>query len=658
MGTTDGTIKKNNKLNLFLLLLLAFLFIAVYTVLLQRNYSNSTLMESVEHDKWSSDMVHRAVLNLFTKDDFTGINGYEDMKTERYKTLQSKLNELRLLRSVRYLYTAKRAENGELVYLIDGLDYGASDFAYPGTAIEDEMIPYIDAALSGETIYSQEIVDTTWGHIFTACYPIYNRRHAGEIVGALCIEIDMESTYKSIKAINYSATKIASVAIVLAAVLIIFSYYSMQEQKAKEKKQQKILEKSVEAAEAANKAKSTFLFNMSHDLRTPMNAILGYSDLARNHLHEPEKLDAYMEKIHISGENLLSIINNVLELAQIENNETIIEEVVIKSGETFDSCMVMFENACEKKQQKLTAEKEIRYPYIYIDQAHMAEVFLNILSNAVKYTGDGGTIHCYLRQYPDQREGWCVTEVAVADNGIGMAEEFQKHIFDAFSRERTSTVSGVEGTGLGMGIVKKLVDLMGGTILVESKLGVGSRFTVRIPCRIANEADAKAKRAEYCLDKVSVKGKRILLAEDNDLNAEIAMELMEEQGLTVERAKDGVACVEMLEQAPDDYYNLILMDIQMPVMNGYKATQMIRKMDNPKKAAIPIVAMTANAFEEDRRKALEVGMNDHVAKPIDMNALMLVFEKQLGAKLIDRSKSSPPPQSPQKENVPGGQHSE
>ncbi len=637
MGTTDKKIKNSNKLNLFLLLLLAFLFIVVYTFLLQKNYSNSTLMESVEHDRWSSDMIHTAVSNLFTKEDFTNINDYEDMDTERYKTLQARLNDLRILRSVRYLYTAKRANDGTLVYLIDGLDYDAEDFAYPGTAIEDEMIPYIDSALAGKTTYSQEIVDTTWGHIFTACYPIYNKEKTDEIVGALCIEIDMESTYKSIEVINYSATKIASVAVVLAGALIIFTYYSMQEQKEKEKRQQKMLEESAKMAEMANKAKSTFLFNMFHDLRTPMNAILGYSDLARNHLHEPEKLETYMKNIHISGENLLSIINNVLELAQIENNETMIEESVVKAGESFDSCIVMFENSCKKKQQNLIGEKKIIYPYVYLDESHVSEIFLNILSNAVKYTGEGGTIHCYLRQFADEREGWCVTEFAVVDDGIGMSEEFQKHIFDAFSRERTSTISGVEGTGLGMGIVKKLVDLMGGTILVESKLGLGSRFTVRIPCRIADEADAQAKRADYCLDQVSVKDKRILLAEDNDLNAEIAMELLAEQGLSVERAVDGVACVEMLEKAPDDYYNLILMDIQMPIMNGYKATQMIRKMEDEKKATIPIVAMTANAFEEDRKKALEVGMNDHVAKPIDMNVLMKVFEKQLGAKLIDRN---------------------
>lgn len=639
MKEKDKKIKSSRRLSLLVLLLLAFLFIAVYTFLLQKNYSNSMLIEAVEHDKWSSDVIHQAVSNIFTKEDFVNINDYEDMDTDRYRMLQSRLNELRLLRSVRYLYTAKRAENGDLVYLIDGLDYGADDFAYPGTEIEDEMIPYIESALSGQIVYSQEIVDTTWGHIFTACYPVYDKSESGQIVGALCIEIDMESTYKSIKAINYSATKIASVAIVLAGTLIVFSYYSMQEQKQKEKEQQRILEESAKAAEAANKAKSTFLFNMSHDLRTPMNAILGYSDLARNHLNEPEKLDEYMKNIHISGENLLSIINNVLELAKIENNETIIEESVVKAGETFESCMVMFQNACEKKHQKLFAEKEISYPYIYLDASHMSEVFLNILSNAVKYTGEGGEIHCVLHQFPDKRNGWCVSEFSVADNGIGMSEEFQKHIFDAFSRERNSTVSRVEGTGLGMGIVKKLVDLMDGTIQVESKLGVGSRFTVRIPCRIAEESDAKAKHAEYSLDKVSVKGKRILLAEDNDLNAEIAIELLSEEGLTVDRAEDGVVCVQRMEKVPADYYSLILMDIQMPVMNGYKATQAIREMEDEKKAKIPIVAMTANAFEEDRRKALEVGMNDHVAKPIDMNALMKVFEKQLGAKLVDRNES-------------------
>lgn len=624
-------------MNVTALLLCTVLFISVYTYILQRNNSSYTLEAAVERNSECADAIHRMVNNLLTRDDFTDINDIEDMQSERYQELQLYLNELRTLNSTRYLYTAKRDADGRLVYLIDGLDLGAEDFAYPGTYIEEEVIPYLDAALSGETVYSQQIIDTTWGHIFTACYPVVANDGSGDIIGALCMEMDMETTYMSIEKINRSAIWIAAVAMVVMVLLLICMYLSMHKQKEKDREQQRILEEAATAAEAANRAKSTFLFNMSHDIRTPMNAILGYTDLARNHMDDTEKLQEYMDNIRVSGEKLLSIINNVLELSRIENNQTIIEESVIHSGDGMDSCLVMMRTAAEEKHQTLTVEKKILYPYVYMDHAHVSEIVMNIVSNAIKYTGEGGHITCKLEQRPSDREGFCITGISIEDNGIGISEEFQKHIFESFSRERSSTVSGVDGTGLGMGIVKKLVDLMHGTIEVRSKLGVGSTFIVEIPCRIATAEEAQAKKASLHLDRQSVAGRRILLAEDNDLNAEIATELIQAEGLEVERATDGVVCVDMMEKKPAGYYDLILMDIQMPVMDGYKATKTIRRMEDPMKANIPIVAMTANAFAEDRQRALTVGMNDHVAKPIDMNLLMQVFEKHMKAKIVSSS---------------------
>lgn len=406
-----------------------------------------------------------------------------------------------------------------------------------------------------------------------------------------------------------------------------YLYASVQKQKKKDDKQQKMLAQAVQDAETANMAKSTFLFNMSHDIRTPMNAIIGYAELAKSHLHNPQKLEEYMNHIHVCGQNMLSIIDNILELARIENNKVILEESIVPLEENFDSCLVMFHSALQDKKQELTVTKDIHYPYVYMDSAHVTEIVLNIVSNVIKYTGKGGKISCNLRQEPYIIDGWCVTELAVTDTGIGMSEEFQMHMFESFSRERTSTISGIEGSGLGMGIVKKLVDMMSGSIAVDSKLGEGTTFTVRIPCRIAEKEEAMPKRADKKIDKTSLNGKRILLAEDNELNAEIAIELLGEEGLEIEHAENGVVCVEMLEKAPDDYYDMILMDIQMPIMNGYEATQKIRKLEDPKKAKIPIIAMTANAFAEDRQKALEVGMNEHVAKPIDMNRLLPVLCK-------------------------------
>ena len=390
------------------------------------------------------------------------------------------------------------------------------------------------------------------------------------------------------------------------------------------------LQVAVENAESANHAKSTFLFNMSHDIRTPMNAIIGYADLASRHSDDPAKLKKYMENIQVCGQNLLMLLNNVLDLARIENDKTEMEYSVSDVEKDFRNCIAMFRNQADSKGQMLTVTAHLlQYPYIYVDIPHLTEVCTNLVSNAVKYTGAGGTIRCDVTQKPGEKESWCNTVITVADNGIGMSQEFQKHIFEPFERERTSTVSKVEGSGIGMGIVKKLVGLMGGTVAVESRIGVGSKFTVTIPCRIASEDETQAKRETNPSDQKCLCGTRILLTEDNDLNAEIATELLQEEGCTVDRAKDGVECVDMLEKAANGTYQLILMDIQMPVMNGYDAARKIRGLDDPQKANIPIIAMTANAFTEDRQVALDAGMNDHIAKPINMNVLVPTLRKYL-----------------------------
>ena len=389
------------------------------------------------------------------------------------------------------------------------------------------------------------------------------------------------------------------------------------------------LQIAVENAESANHAKSTFLFNMSHDIRTPMNAIIGYADLASRHSDDPAKLKNYMENIQVCGQNLLMLLNNVLDLARIENDKTEMEYSVSDVDKDFRNCIAMFRNQADSKGQTLTVTTHLLHPYVYVDIPHLTEVCTNLVSNAVKYTGACGTICCDITQKPGEKEGWCDTVITVADNGIGMSQEFQKHIFEPFERERTSTVSKVEGSGIGMGIVKKLVGLMGGTVEVESKIGVGSTFTVTIPCRIASEDETQAKRETNPSDQKCLCGTRILLTEDNDLNAEIATELLQEEGCTVDRAKDGVECVDMLEKAANGTYQLILMDIQMPVMNGYDAAKKIRRMEDPQKAGIPIIAMTANAFTEDRQVALDAGMNDHIAKPINMNVLVPTLRKYL-----------------------------
>lgn len=385
------------------------------------------------------------------------------------------------------------------------------------------------------------------------------------------------------------------------------------------------LQVAVEKAESANNAKSTFLFNMSHDIRTPMNAIIGYANLASRHIDDPERLKRYMNNIQACGQNLLSLLNDVLDLARIENNKTEMEYVISDIGADFETWVMMFLNQAEEKKQTINKTKHLLYPYVYVDVSHLSEIFINIISNAIKYTNTGGVINCDISQTPGKKNGWCDVIITVKDNGIGMSDQFLKHIYEPFERERNSTISRIEGSGIGMGIVKRLVELMDGSVDVQSKIGEGSAFTVTIPCKIASKEESIAKRDKGTHDKASLVGARILVVEDNDINAEIATELLEEEGCIIERACNGVECFDMLEKADNSYYAMILMDIQMPVMNGYDAATKIRRMKNQSKAQIPIIAMTANAFTEDRLRAKEAGMNEHIAKPVDVKLLVKVI---------------------------------
>ena len=409
---------------------------------------------------------------------------------------------------------------------------------------------------------------------------------------------------------------------------VLIANRDVTDEKMRELRQEEELREAKLKAECANKAKSAFLFNMSHDIRTPMNAIIGYADLATRHLQETEKLGRYLEEIQICGKELLSMLGNVLDLARIENNKVEMEYTVSNVRECFENCVTMFRQQAESKNQTLSLTEQIMYPYVYMDAPHLSEICLNIISNAIKYTNTGGTISCSVLQ-ESCKEDWCNMIITITDNGIGMSEEFQKHIFDAFERERNSTASHIEGSGIGMGITKKLIELMNGTIEVKSKQGEGSSFTVTVPCRKALKEDTLEKKNTNLHNKNCLNGVRILLVEDNEINIEIARELLMEEGCLVETANDGVACIDMIEKADADYYKLILMDIQMPVMNGYDATLAIRKMKDTNKSRIPIIAMTANAFAEDVQKVLSVGMNDHVAKPVDINILVSTMMKYL-----------------------------
>lgn len=412
---------------------------------------------------------------------------------------------------------------------------------------------------------------------------------------------------------------------VLTAFIVMIIYLQFKMRRYRDALHEKELEKAVLEAKNANEAKTRFLFNMSHDIRTPMNAIIGFSELLEKHIDEKDKAIDYLGKIKSSSNFLLSLINYVLEMARIESGKLVLKKEVGCVTELIESLTDVFETGVKKKFITYSCKTDIQHKYVICDEIKVREIFINIIGNSVKYTPEGGKISVSVKEEPFEKENYIAYRIIVEDNGIGMSKEYLPHIFEEFSREHTSTESKVTGTGLGLPIVKSLIDMMGGTIEVESQLGCGTKMTVVLPFELASEKqilEEKQKEKEKISD--SILGKRVLLAEDNELNAEIAMTVLKENGLKAERAANGKQCMEMLKKMPEDYYDMILMDIQMPEMDGYEATRRIRNLDDAR-ADIPIVAMTANAFEEDRQKALESGMNAHVSKPVDMNMLFKVM---------------------------------
>lgn len=398
--------------------------------------------------------------------------------------------------------------------------------------------------------------------------------------------------------------------------------------------------RQLEMEKFANSAKSTFLFSMSHDIRTPMNAIIGFADLMKKNINNKEKVLEYLNKLHASSDFLLSLINNVLEMARIESGKIVLEDNVISTQKFEDVTDAVFADMAKNKGLTYSNEYHLIHEYVVGDEMKIRELTLNIISNAIKYTPAGGFVKLSLLESECNKPGYTMFTAISEDSGIGISKEYLPHIYEEFSREKSTTDSQIAGSGLGMPIVKKLIDLMDGSIDIESEVGKGTKITIKLPLKIATAEQIKTARLIEAQDSgryntapenksIAFKNKRILLAEDNDLNAEIAVAILEEMGFIVERVPDGEACLNSINRCVDNFYDLILMDIQMPQKNGYETTKAIRSMDDMRKAKIPIIAMTANAFSEDRQKALEAGMNDHVTKPISIADLSKAIYKVL-----------------------------
>ena len=416
----------------------------------------------------------------------------------------------------------------------------------------------------------------------------------------------------------------------ILSLMVSTIYYQISSKNYQKQQYAMEMEKAAIQAENANEAKTRFLFNMSHDIRTPMNAIMGFSTLLEKNLENPEKAEGYLRKIQSSSKLLLTIINQVLEMSRIESGTSVLHLEAEDLHSLFQTVNTVVESDIRKKHLHYSVHTDIQHAYAFCDKTKLQEIFLNILGNAIKYTPDNHSIHVDLRELPSQDTLKANYEFVCEDTGIGMSEDYLPHIFDEFSREHTTTENKVVGTGLGLSIVKSMVELMDGEIRVESVRDAGTKFIVQVSLDIASKQDVYGKKEAISFSSHSAKKEnRILLAEDNDLNAEIVIELLKEEGFQVDRVVDGQQCVNTLKEATDGKYTLILMDIQMPVLNGYEATKQIRKLEDTQKAGIPVIAMTANAFQEDKQKAMESGMNDHVGKPIDMYVLLSTMKKYL-----------------------------
>ena len=491
---------------------------------------------------------------------------------------------------------------------------------------------------------SKSFAETFSGNlIFDDCMEKYISRYVVEedrdiLRETLCSErIKKELSEKKLFCVNYRAIcgedinyyemKVVRTGSWQEEKRIITGFRSVDEQTRREMEQKKLLEDALVQANRANRAKGIFLSNMSHDIRTPMNAIMGFTNLLSAHLDDRDRVKEYLEKIQVSGNYLLSLLNNVLDMSQIESGNMCLEETLCSLPEILKDLNDMMQIEADKKLLQLRIHlTETENTRIYCDRMRLCEILLNVVENSLKYTNPGGRIDVDIVQKRGAAPGFVNYEFCVQDNGIGMSSEFLSHVFDLFEREKNTTISGIGGTGLGLALTKSLVEMMNGKIEVESEPGQGTKVQIFLTFRVEKKGDVPCQENVEKQRGSEPHTGRILLVEDNELNREIAETILEDAGFETESAENGQVAVDMVKRSSHGYYELVLMDIQMPVMNGYEAAKAIRSLEDPELSAVPILAMTANAFEEDRENALRNGMDAHIAKPIDVDMLLQTIE--------------------------------
>ena len=556
---------------------------------------------------------------------FPDIETREDIRKEEYHAIHEVFSSVKEAAGLMYLYTAKKNADGKYIYVVDGLDSCSEDFRYPGDVIEEEIYQDMDRALGGEKVYPDEIVHTSWGDIFICYLPLYDRE---EIVGVLGIEFEASHQYMTYQKLKLFVPIAVIEFTILAFLVSRRMFRHINEIVKRQKEQKEILADALHNAEVASKAKSSFLFNISHDIQTPMNAIIGFVRLARDHAEDKRQVLDYLTKVERASSHLRRLINDVLDMARLEKGDLELELAPCNIRTSVKETEQMFRGRMEEKGLNFDVKTDqIEHDYVVCDSLRMKQIALNLLSNALEYTQRGGSVIYEVRQTGVDSHGYVCMEMRIRDTGVGMSEEFQKHIFGVFEREKSATQSGVQGTGLGLAITRQLVELQGGTIEVHSEKGVGTEFVVRLKLEAASEEEVDAGNAG---ENLLFHGKRLLVAEDNPLNQEVAATLLSEEGFQVECADDGLEALRRVSESAPGYYDLILMDIQMPRMDGYETAREIRSLADPDLAGIPIVALTANAFEEDKKEAFASGMDGHIAKPFDLDKVNAVLEEILG----------------------------